>query len=209
MENIATVEDVIKSLPLNTKGVTMNTWIKDIESSKRLLSKGRIEVEKMYQELGNNVYPIPQWLNEAFITIDSWLKYPHYPQNPVLRKNFSTLEIKIKKINQSATSKIIIDKNGATTYSSAIGTTYNGYLKPNSNSYKLLKYLSTDIGKVHSAIEINKVLNKTRRGANEDPKRRVTDTITSIRENLRLHSNNDIFIVSNGYGLKYPILFTS
>lgn len=165
------------------------------------------KVEAVFLEHGANEFPLPAWLNEAIRNIDEWLL--SFAEEKIQSDNsFYILEQQVKQANTDTQGKIIIESNGDVAYLSPTGKIYKGTIKVNKNAHKLLQYLASNIGKIFSTAELGNQLNLVRQSAEgEDSKRRVTDTIKSIRDSLKLAKDDDIFLVNNGYGLKYPVVF--
>lgn len=97
---------------------------------------------------------------------------------------------------------IFYPKDGKVFYNSNEQITF----APGTNPYLLISFLSTKPGVLFTAQEVAEVLNVPRSGGQDStPDRRVRDTIKTIRKGLGLSDNDDIFIVSKGFGFNCDI----
>lgn len=102
---------------------------------------------------------------------------------------------------------LIISSKGKLIYKSN-GVTYDATMNPTDNTFLLVSYIATSPYKEFDASTIEKKLNRPKHGGEDSvPERRVRDTVSNIRELLKL-PKEELFLKpnKNRYSLPYPIV---
>lgn len=92
--------------------------------------------------------------------------------------------------------------NGRTIYKSESGEVYEYVFKPFSNSFNLLKFLSTSDKEIYNFETLSKELKLP---AEDD--RTVRDTVKYIKDCLKIPKTERVFLVGNGYGINCVVHF--
>ena len=207
LERFDTWRDIVHKLPANLHEETLNedealgNWYElQVEAREGLMQLKDVEL---------NITLLPKWITEAMCNIEEWLEPLIDLDENLTRHALDTLSRHVEKLNEQLQAKIIIKPDGIAQFHSPTGRIYTGAIRLGTNEYNMLKYLNESVGTVKEAKEIASKLNKLKAGADDNVKRRVTDTASAIKNSLNLKDAKDIFIVNRGYGLKYPVEFIS
>lgn len=124
----------------------------------------------------------------------------------IFNPEYEKYKTKVAHYDEAGNEKLIIERNNGkiiTTYQTKTGSKYKAIFKQNSNEGLLLSHFANKPGFLFSVNELEEVLKDIRTDADSpDPYKRINDTIGYLRKKLKLLKGMELFIVSNGFGIK-------
>ena len=120
-------------------------------------------------------------------------------------KEYEKYKAKVDKHSNPKESLTVISggKSLNVTYLSISGKKYEAAFKVNTLSAKLLDYFSERPGVIFKVSELEVILDKVRENSKfVDPDRRIRSTIQYIRRKLGYLLDEDLFLISNGFGIR-------
>lgn len=198
--------NIVRKLPANLLDEALYDYLDDWHEIRK---EGQSSLKQLNQILQTqkNV-DLPEWFSEAVQNIDGWLEPPADLDASIAGDAFETLALNIKQINRQVKGKLVVYNDGRAEFYAPTGRVYHGEVQRNTNEYKLLEFLSNHVGDPIAIPDLGEILKPPRHQADDDPKRRVPDTVKAIKNKLQLPSIGTLFITNRGYyGLKYPVEF--
>lgn len=173
------------------------------------------------EQLDSKLYSELKLIDANYRAIGKFGSEKHQNERHYLIKSrhFKVLEIEARFLDTQRNSRlneighidkgklILNQKNGHTIYWTNSLKKFEATFKPRTNPYKLLNFMGRQPDKMSTAKELVEVLNAQRENANSIDDRRVRDTVQTVRKKLGLiqNSQDDFFIVENGFGLKCDV----
>jgi len=125
--------------------------------------------------------------------------------NEAFEKEYEKYKAKVEKYSNPKESLTVTSggKSLKVIYLSMSGKKYEATFKVNTLNAKLLDYFTDRPGVIFKVPELEAILDKVRENSKfVDPDRRIRSTIQYIRHKLGCPLDEDLFLISNGFGIR-------
>lgn len=194
---------IIDELPLSLDTEDLLEW----NTTSSLSTNNYIqELHQLTQKYDVASFTPSKSFQEAIKHVETYLQLSPSPNEARLQDENKELIDMLININKQQQGKIIIYSDGWVEFYSP-KKVYRGEFGVKTNNFKLLEAFShytpnTIVSYEELALKLNPV---RQHAIDNDVVRRVTDTISYIRKIMEVNEDDDMFISSNGYGVKYSV----